>query len=326
MKKSFSLFAFGIGILSSTIGFSDGTPSQPSPSLLPYWVRGDFIYAQMREGRLQFATKPESSTGIFDPSKEHLLSPHFAWEFDFRLQAGRSWENVTVFLNWSHFTGKAHRKLKTSYENQFFPVWNLRDDIFTQDFAQQSKIHWSNTVDFIDLASQLNLVKVPQYFQLQSRLALRTGWGNQSVHVDYSQGIFVGGADRVRMSSHNWGLGPLLGLDVEVMMPQGFSIPISVAGTSFFSQFHTHQKETYLDEVAADWSRRSWKTQWILDVSAALQWKKRFDSCSLSLSAGYEFHELWGENNFSQNRLGLLSGLSRSLFISGVSGSMRIDF
>jgi len=294
-----------------------------------WWFNADFLYTKATESRLQYVTTEYDvyASSITDTDNLSFISPKSDWKCGYRLELGHQWENWSLFLTWTDMQGEANGHVSASNNMGFFPVWQMNQGLFfAQDYVCQGTSHWSLDIHTLDFATKWNIYSGSSWFFLQSKVALRCGWINQKLQMNYFEGVFLSGTDMVRMNLDNWGLGPLLGINPTFCLSEHWSILGSLEFTPFVTRFKEHQEEQYLNSTSFDRTNHFWKMRWILDVFAALSWKKHFTNLDFALRIGYEFHEYYKENMLSQSYLHLLDGFSKNLFVNGMFISARFDF
>lgn len=313
--------------------------------------------------------KPFTLLGQKTINHSHIKQPHFKFDPGFRLGLTyfcpcSCWD---IALNWTHYHSKAsvtgESKLPLfglgQHPTIFVPFWERVIDAFP-DFA---KGHWTFETDLIDLEFG-HKYYVASCFILRPHVGLRGGRIDQGYHVFSSANrrlnIAVGSYNRYRskVDAKNdfSGVGPRLGVDIEIDLGCGISVIGKAAGTIFLGRTQCHAKEIFSDFVldegfvffknTIDWhvnGSRANCYRSMTDLAIGIKWDHCFCYCNqyhpVTFGILWEHHALYrfdsfsfaansNNNTFEDDHVGKIPVLKKpgDIFLQGLTAALNIGF
>lgn len=253
-----------------------------------------------------------------------------------------------VALNWTHFHTKAKAHGRSLFggdvDTIFVSDWERVEGAFP-DFA---KGRWTLNLDLLDLEFGRKFY-VSSCFILRPNLGLRgaridQGFRTFSVANRFDPYDFGGTAfftSNVKAKNNFLGVGPRIGVDMELRLPCCITVFGQAAGSLVFGRFDRHSREEFedfSDESAYDDFRGNFTfdshsncercSRGMTDLLIGLKWEHCCEWCNrqhpLSIAFSWEHHAFYNFNNFvfdSEHR-----GCCGDLTTQGLTVSAEIGF
>ena len=107
------------------------------------------------------------------------------------------------------------------------------------------------------------------------------------------------------VSSKSWLIGPRAGLDSQWLLGEGFSLFGNLASSLCYQHFNVKYKETTVPDLALEFNSDSKTKDYYvnpnLEFAVGINWGSYLaeNQYHIDLSAGYEFHIFWNQNQMS---------------------------
>lgn len=300
---------------------------------------GDFLYWKASENSLQFAYEANPLDPItLYPAEGEIKSPHFNWNYGFRVGAGwntchDSWD---LFAEWTRIDLSANGHAVFHNSKLIWPTYV--DAIMSILPVYSAKEHWHLDFDMIDLelGRTCNLGKA---FTLRPHLGLRTAWIDQRINFTY-QGRFeldTTSFNKIKYKNDFWGIGIRGGIDSEWELAWGLSIYGDLAFSLLYGNFSINRENsvsTPFIQFKGTTHESLHLARAIADLGIGLRWDYMIsdDRYHIRLQAGWEEHIFWGQNqlyNFIDTvalNHGKMMNNNGDLTMQGFTLSARLDF
>ena len=323
---------------SSPLDSPGGTNFPARPPLRKGWdlsLSADALYWQAVEDNLIFAYSGNQFQ--MRPEKRTIHSPHFDWNWGFRLNAGYDFarDGWDLSVHWTHIRNTAEGKVNLFPTNHYtFQVW--LNPFFTT-FSIET-IKWHATLDQVDLQCGREFF-AGRYLTIRPYFGIRSTWLPQQVDLG-KKGIPSDSSPYAIMSFKNdfWGLGFVAGLDSDWELGRGFSL-YALSDFSILCGFFKiiEQSHPSLNPQGLDWDwKKSFRaSRGVLDLGMGLKWAHLFckESFGIAFKIGYEYHLYFDQNQFifaavksTAPETNAFSTESSNLTYQGVAGAIQFDF
>ncbi len=328
-----------------------------------YFFDSSFLYWYAREEGLHLAESAILVQGNLALTQEAVsLDQSFEYRPGFKIGIGVIYNNewsIHGEYTWlrNHTTINKEAPENTSSDLTGLGIWNM-NDWFQQTIAFQEvnslqgqslsgtalASSWRLGVDIVDLDASR------PYFEgsnltLFPFIGLRAAWIRQTIEVALTQAPgSVGGASFLLpqpIHSHNnsncWGIGPRIGFNAKCLLPQGWRLEGSGAGSllaTFFTTL-THAEDAQSIAVAPGPYKVVQSHQKSLLPNAELGlgfgWEMYNSprSYHIDFSASYDFTIFWGQNKIREMLDNFWAGTDAeagNLFFHGLTLYGRFDF
>jgi hypothetical protein len=290
---------------------------------------------------------------------------NFEWNSGYRIAFGYDWprDQTTVKLTWLHYFCKAHRKMRAKPGQQLIAVQTHPIDESSMipsstDSSQLSfekaDIHGHVHLQQLDLDLD-RAVFAGKWFTFTPHFGLRTTWLKQKftpkyydslsyvVFASYAGGTTASPADSIKVNKFSswWGIGPEAGMDLGLLLGQGFSIFGDLAASIEYGYHHLYSKDSDVTLIEEDISpatiaevRDGFHTsRSILDMQLGLRWEYLFGPegrVHLRLDMGWEQHVYFSQNQMlyfvSSTQLGNFESNLGDLTFQGFHLGFRLDY
>jgi hypothetical protein len=319
MKTSISNIVVALAAFASTLTgqlLGDGsygcTPCSESCNYLPLccrvgpaYLRAEFLYLRASEGGLDlnrfFSQNSSCSSGISDTLLDlipNFKKPTFKWDSGFRIGAGWGFENCPseVAGDWTRFWSKTNRNRHA------------------EDSCCKVRTQWDLKIDYVDITGAF-LCKLPYCFIAKPYVGVRFARINQSLNLrntflslssdselDSSSSSSSDSRRHNRSAQNYHGIGPLVGLKLDLKLPYGLSIYLSGDVGNLFGH---HNQKIHFNELqpvstSSDSHRHSKRnSQYFVDAAVGVRWKSNVrGDMNLIMALGFEEHHFFNHNHF----------------------------
>lgn len=309
-------------------------------------------------------------TPIYDYLLQHgeTRNFNFEWNSGYRIAFGYDWprDQTTVKLTWLHYFCKSHRKFRAKPGQQLIAVQAHPMDatVFpsavpgaTETF--EFPFEKTETRGHVHL-QQLDLdldraVYVGKWFTFTPHFGLRTTWLKQKYTHKYYDALsyvvfaeFAGGttatpADSLKVHKFNswWGIGPEAGIDLGMLLGQGFSLFGGMAGAIEYGVHHLYSKDSDVTLIEEGMSPTTFEevrdgfhqSRPILDMQLGLRWEYLFGDegrVHLGLDIGWEQHVYFSQHQMlyfvDKFQIGNFESNLGDLTFQGFHLGFRLDY
>lgn len=258
-------------------------------------ISGGFLYWFAKQNGLDYTNRSQSTFTTSDFTHSSLVEPDFKWKPGFELAADYGFDRSfwSCGLNFIYYRGMAEGH-KTAKDNEgMFPVLSFSDSTLPSDYVTSAETNWTLNTTILD--ADLNYEwKCSSWFSLVPYLALRNAWIHEKVRTEYEGGTFNAGSDVVRLKSHYFGIGPLIGLMPKFFFGRCCYLYGEASASYLWGSFDVRQKEAFLSTTTATLKRDVSGNRWNGNFSGGLvlKWERGFwgiKHIDLDLGADYLF-------------------------------------
>ncbi|MEN9344138.1 MAG: hypothetical protein RLZZ453_925 [Chlamydiota bacterium] len=304
-----------------------------NPNLMEHthrvWVNTEMLFWQSSIGSLSYGTDSGSVDSI---QNGHVKSPHFDYNFGYRLGVGYKipHDQWDLFANYTYLYGSAHGK---SQNTILFPTWATNFANETPFYATSSSANWTMHLNMADL--ELGRVCLASRFlSLRPFIGLRGGTIAQRYTVKYEGGtVAPSDTDQVKLNADFWGVGLRMGLNTLWGLGKGLSLYGNGSASMLSSHFNVYEKEKLIQQAFRKMNIEATTNNVIVeaDVALGLQWDYLFsqDRYHIGLKLGWEFDVYFDQNrlfNFASSDPGSLIFQKDDLAFQGLTIGFRFDF
>lgn len=266
---------------------------------------------------VQTSDNPQEGTRTWnDLIDAELLSPHFEWDFGFKLGIGynTTCDGWDIGVTWTSFTGHANSHDETNFEENttLFYLWSAFKPIRGDDAVSDIKTAWKVDLNLIDIELGREYWASPR-FSLRPFVGLRIGNIDQSYTIEYKGLAFklrspeINQNDEVNMDLDYKGVGVRGGFDMAWHLSCGFSIVGELAPSIVYGRFDfDHDEVTRFAETpftktkVLETSDSFRASRAMLDLELGLSWFGLFCDCKYGIGAklAWEQHHFFHMNQF----------------------------
>lgn len=303
-------------------------------------VRADFLWWRACEEGLSLGTEEFTSTfpGGNKIQRAKEKNPDFKYDPGFRIGLASicPCDCFDVALNWTHFHTKASVSGESIFDtNDFVGGSGISETVFVPEWQRIgnaipdfSKGRWTLNLDLLDLEFGRKYY-VSNCFVLRPHFGLRGARIDQGFRVHseanrfnpYEEGASGFFASDTKAKNDFLGIGPRLGLDLELSLPCACNIKLfgQAAGSLLFGRFERHSREFFHNfsddssnpqlydgfprdlefEAKATKERCSRATT---DLAIGLKWEHCCTWCNrqhpITIAFAWEHHAFFNFNNF----------------------------
>jgi hypothetical protein len=296
-------------------------------------VTGEVLFWKASEDQLSYATTSSDRSTI---RHGHVQSPHFSWDWGFRVGFGYNMphDHWDLYANYTHFHTHAHGSSSTS-TGAVYPNWQAPFGDSAGGYATQATANWRLHLDLADLELGKALL-VGRWLSIRPFIGVRGAWIYQKYEIDYKGGTAVpaGDEDQINMQNNCWGVGVRTGIDTLWGLGKGISIFGDGAISLLSGHFNIHQKEQ-LEEAGTtivNISSHPTNAITIAELSMGLQYDRFFkkNRYHFGVKLGYEFNYFFDQNQWirflNSDNPGVISSNNGNLSLQGVTLGFRFDF
>lgn len=279
-----------------------------------FYVRGDLLYWKPHVSGLELSFgKGSIDQTISDQeiviTREYDTDPKFSWDAGYRLAAGyqfnEGWEALAL---WTHFRGNGKHSDQDHEGNHSHGHFDLK---FNQ----------------IDVAVAYKAVFCP-LFSVKTYLGVRGARIHEDLKALQITSIISNGVSGRETRSFDDkqtfnGVGPLFGVQGNVLIGSGFDLYALVGGSVLFGHYKLNLDDSdiftqpILKQVFSQNKKHLHSFTWNVDLALGIHYETSFcDSYHLDLNLGVEHHQYFNENHIGAN-LGDLA-LTGGVFTVGV--------
>lgn len=285
-------------------------------------VWGSFLYWHVSEEGL-FAAR------IF-PGDEPggLVSPHFKYKPGFKVGIGfnTDYDDWVVGLEYTWMHQRVHHSSTVAIDDTddgFNSLWAIPRGVTIH--APTVETSWKMHFDRLDLT-------FARPFYQGKRLTvtpfggLRGQWIRQNLSVDVTGGTHLGvvGDDDVKVRSHSWAVGPVVGANTHWLMGCGFRFESIAAGSIVYTRYtKISQSETFFGTGTSASAHHLGFLRPTAELGVGLGWGS-YLGCQdyyIDFSARYDFHVLWDQNVMVEfvNAMNDVPGTNGNLYMHGLT-------
>lgn len=313
------------------------------------YLTGDWLYFKPQEKGLTYALKATASSVTIPTGDQweiqdgHYKSTEFSWQSGFRVGAGwnTKHDGWDFLLAWTRFYTSEKDSVSTVGTNYVFP--SMSDASIAIDPVQRASAHFRLHLNQIELILGREFY-VSRSLSLKPRVGVVTAWIDQKFDIYYDNLIGIGPQppgtfNDIENKNDFWGTGLKAGLNTQWELGWGFSIFGDGALSILYGKFnmkHGSEVNATVSGVAVsadtDLHDKFHIARYIADLSLGLRWDYMFtdDRVHLGLSAGWEDHIYFGQNQFlitpNARYVGLNESQNEDLTLQGFVLSTRLDF
>lgn len=324
------------------------------------YITLDPLFLKAQENGLEFVTRSaqsffNSSGTIFAQSiiseETRMKSPHFNWDWGFRLGLGLNMDHDSWDLNlsWMRFYTDTSRSVHAAPGEFLLPLFanpaGYRGSLFSSQpkLVERAKSKWRLHLNELDLEVGRNFF-VSKWLAVKPHAGFRTAWVRQNDHILYRDIVInPNGGERfskasTHMKCNYWGLGLTAGVDTQWGLGCGFSLLANYAASTLYGYFNLGHEEvgTFLgggERVFFNAHDFYHVMRVLTDFMIGLRYDYVFGDCDfyhLGIQAGWEHHLLFGQNQFmrliNDANPGLFASNLGDLSLQGFSAQVRFDF
>lgn len=296
-----------------------------------FWLDGELLYWQSNMGSLSYGVTSKSSTRIDDG---HVKSPHFNWDFGFRLGLGYKLprDQWDLFVNYTYMHGSAHGHAGGS-DRFVFPSLATNFAGLSPFYANSAHAHWKMHLNMADLELGRTCM-AGKWVSIRPFLGVRGLVIDQDYDVVYKGGtIAPSDRDKVTMDSDFWGVGIRMGFDSLWGLGKGISLYGNGSVSLLSGNFDVHERERLqkTNVHKMDVKRDVDNVVATADLALGLQWDCLLskDRYHFGVKFGWEFDIFFDQNqlfNFIGNNPGAFKCNNDDLTFQGLTLGFRFDF
>lgn len=295
------------------------------------WVEGDFLYWQSSMGSLDYGITSKSSTRIEDGK---VKSPHFNWDFGFRLGLGYKLphDKWDLFVNYTYVHANAQGHAGGS-DRVVLPSLATNFAALSPFYASSAHAHWKMHLNMGDVELGRTCV-AGKWLSIRPFIGIRGLVIDQDYDVVYKGGMVApSDQDKVSMDSDFWGVGIRTGFDSLWGLGKGISIYGNGSISLLSGNFDVHEREK-LEAIAIrkfDAQRDIDNVVVTADLALGLQWDYLFSKnrYHFGVKFGWEFDLFFDQNqlfNFMSTNPGAFNCNHDDLTFQGLTLGFRFDF
>jgi hypothetical protein len=322
-------------------------PSRFDDGDYSFFIEGDFLYWQAKQDGLEYVVKT-STPGLPDffgssgTLKGHLKDINFDWGPGSRIALGyhTSYDYWDLAATWTHFhEGSTSREKAGS--GGLSAVWLLLGSSDTTPPAfnvTSANARWHLCYDVLDIGMSRNYF-VSRALTLTPKAGIRNAWIDQLTKYSYNLVTTTMGPEKVRLKNNFYGVGAVLGLDLNYYLGRNFSLWGKLAGSLLTGFFHVEEKAVVEGlspggaPVSYNLNDHVAKLTGNLETGIGLQWERDISprKSHVAIFAGFEFISWLSQNqlkNFTHagSNNNIFFDAKGDLTLMGFTLGMRFDF
>lgn len=252
-----------------------------------FYLTAEWLYWRTRQGGMEFATSKRID---------------FDFQSGFRVGLGvhLPYDHWDIYVNYTRFVPDA----SASVHGSFYPLF-LFQGTHGPHGTHVSKAHAHWKVEFQTADVEIGRVYyVGNTFVVRPFFGLKGAWIDQDAKVSYEGGFIPHGQSyRTKFDNDFKGGGPLIGVESNWLIGEGFSLFGDFSAAPVIGYFFNQQKQFQLHGAkVVDLNTDSHLVSPILQVTAGLAWDRNFrrDRMHIGVSAGFEAQYWWEQNQIEQ--------------------------
>lgn len=252
-----------------------------------FFLTAEWLYWRTRQGGMEFATSKRID---------------FDFQSGFRVGLGvhLPYDHWDIYVNYTRFVPDASE----SAHGSFYPLF-LFQGTRGPHGTHVSKAHAHWKVEFQTADVEIGRVYyVGKTFVVRPFFGLKGAWIDQDVKVSYEGGFIPHEQSyRTKFDNDFKGGGPLIGVESNWLIGEGFSLFGDFAAAPVVGYFFNQQKQFQLHGAkVVDLNTDSHLVSPTLQIVAGLAWDRNFhrDRMRIGLSAGFEAQYWWEQNQIEQ--------------------------
>lgn len=343
-------------------------PALPCFGCSEFTASASFLFWQAKLWGLEFASKsyvPNTANAAVQTFNQKLFVPDFAWKPGFKVNLGYNlpYDNWDLSGRWTYY-----HEVCTSLKKHFnsvvappgigvIPLWHypflqiLGDNIHNPLRYQNASANWKMNFNAFDLELGHYFFPnqtIPMHFKMGAKASLI----HQFYHAEYANGTTVLALDPIsgnpglwqfvssqfQVSTHQWGIGPTLGLESKWNIWRGLNL-IGNGGFSVLCSFFD-LKTKYHDVIVLGTnppnSQMRMKEKFreltpVCEAMLGLDWGTCFwDQIFFNIAIGYEWQYWWSINHARRHYVQTLPGetfdMRGELQMQGLNATVKFDF
>ncbi len=265
-----------------------------------------------------------------------LVQPHFQYKPGFKVGIGFNTDYddwvVALEYTWMHQTTHSH----TSTASVAAPLstlnWTIPNSLAFPLTESSVSSRWKMHFDRLDFT-------VARPFYQGKRLTvtpftgLRGQWIRQSLTIDGDADLLgiLSFDDDVRVRSHSWAVGPVVGANTHYLLGAGFRFEGVAAGSIVYTKYtKVRQSETFGDSSFGSRVGHLGFLRPTAELGLGFGWGS-YLGCQdyyIDLSARYDFHVLWDQNVMVEfvNAMNGVPGTNGNLYMHGLTLTLLFAF
>lgn len=295
------------------------------PVIPHVWVSEGLLCLHAKENYLCFANQSQDISSV-NFTNTSLIRPHFTWSTGIQIDVGFQPKQQYYFASWCYIENTAHGSKSTDTTEGFFPVLSMNNNLSAANFVTSANTRWKLNTQLAD-AGTIFPWKPANFFLLKTQAGVRIASLNQDLKTYYGGGIYNQGTDAITMHNNFLGIGPIVGINPNILLPEGFSLCGEFAGFGLLGRFSVKQKERYLAQTLLQQTHIMTRFRFGFDAKAYLSWQKDllYKAIVLSAQLGWQWHDFFAQNRLPQNSFQLERG-NDNLFLQGGFLSLCVAF
>ncbi len=294
-----------------------------------FFITGSYIWWEAKEQGLEIGRFVTSDANLYqgeiinhDSGYNSGFKAGLGWNTDFD-----DWQIYVEYTRLHSSSGKNYTAPLYAGTLPIYPVW-LNDATIP---IANTHSKWRSNIDLIDLEFARPCYQGTK-LTFRPHMGLRGGWIGQNFNVNY---IHTGADDWSKNKSKSWLVGPRLGLDTNWIFGAGFRMFADFATSLFYQKYTTlklTQQNTANAALAQNLNNNNKSAiNPYVECGLGLGWGTYFDNSNwhFDLSAGYEFHNFWNQNEMrglNDSLNARTDGAPGSLALHGLTITARLDF
>jgi hypothetical protein len=279
------------------------------------YFTGEWLFWRTRQEGMEFATSKKIDFD-YDSGFRVGLGAHLPYD---------GWDS---YVNYTYFAPEESEGAHGS----FYPLFLYQGAGSSGPVVAEARGHWDirfQTVD-VEFGRVYHLSKTLIF---RPFIGLKGAWIDQGAHFHYEGGYIPEGQTfRTHFENEFKGAGPLVGIESNWEVGEGFCLFGNLATALVAGQFHNEQQQhqmggsevVHLDTVFNLVSPT-------LQLAAGIGWDRNFhrDMCHVGISLGFESQYWWNQNQtekFTDDRLPTYTRQSGDLALYGLTLRGRFDF
>jgi hypothetical protein len=295
------------------------------------WVDAEVLYWKASEDDLDFAIGSKSTTTIEDGS---IRSPHFLWDWGFRLGAGYKvpHDQWDLYIGYTYVHTHAHGSLHR-FEGAVFPTW-MAAFASNGTFASSAQAHLHANVNVVDLELGRTCT-TSSWLTLRPFIGVRGLLIDQDYKITYAGGTVAPG-DRYKndLDIDFWGVGLRMGIDSLWGLGKGFSLYGNGAISLLSGHWSDDQFEKFVvtENTFVDLEDNHSNVVPTAEAALGIQWDYMFhrNRYHFGMKFGWEFNVFFDQNRLirfvNNTNPGAFTRNDGNLGFQGLTLGMRFDF
>lgn len=250
------------------------------------YLTTEYLLWRTRQEGMEFATVKkinfEFNSGFRVGLGVHM--PHDGWD---------------IYVNYTRFVPEH----SNSAHGSFYPLFLFQGTGPQGTSVTEAHAHWE--IEFQNVDVEIGRVYyIAKTLTFRPFVGMKGAWINQHAHIHYQGGYIPAGQTyRTHFMNDFKGAGPLIGIESNWQLGDGFSLFGDLAAALVVGHFHNKQEQHQLGGAeVVDLDSRFNLVSPFLQMVAGVAWDRNFnrDRCHFGISAGFETQNWWNQNQTEQ--------------------------